>query len=260
VFQIQMDPRQVLGNIAEIDQRHLPFVVALTLSRTASLGRKRTQEAMPQVFDRPTPATIKGVLFRMARPKDPQISSEVYIQDEFGKKALSPNKWLRAEIAGGFRKDKRMEVALKRMGMMPKGAQIAPSRFAPLDQYGNLKGAFVTKILSQLRALDEVGYKANETDATKAKRIRKGKRPREFFVGRPESMRGRSGVWERIGTSWGQAIHPIVYFVRPHQYRVKLPMLSLVQEVHDRETVPFMRKAMEDAIRTGNSKGSWSPR
>ena len=112
-------------------------------------------------------------------------------------------------------------------------------------------------MLSQLGAMRETGYSANETPGSKARKIRRGKRPSDFFVGRPEGKGGRAGIWERIDTAWGSAIRPIVYFIRPPSYAVRLPFDRIVEDVHMAETEAALNRAMADAILKSGFKGRW---
>lgn len=165
---ITLDPRIVLGALTDLEKQQLPFAIAQSLTRVAAGARVKIQQAMPQVFDRPTPSTISGVMYRKADKRRLDEGSAVFIKSEGGGKSLSPSKWLMAEVMGGPRRDKRLEVALKLKGVMPRGAQTAVSRFAPLDAFGNLKGSFVVQLMSILSLLGETGYAANRTAKSKA--------------------------------------------------------------------------------------------
>lgn len=246
-FTCTLDPSGLFDANNTIAQEQMPFAIAQSLTRSAAKARKRIQDVMPQVFDRPTPATIKGVLYKPAKKTD--LTATVFVLDEGNGKSLSPNKWLAPEVDGGPRNDKRLERALKFKGLMPKDAQTAVSRFAPLDVYGNLKGSFVVQLMSVLGALLETGYTANRTPRSKARQ----KKPLDYFIGRPEK-RGRSGVWERIDTAFGSAIRPIVYFIKPPTYHVRLPFDQIVQEVALSYGMEDLRASLIDAIRTAKPK------
>jgi len=233
------------------ERQQMPFALAQSLTRTVTAARAKVQQVMPQVFDRPTTSTIQGVRFRPARKDRLEEGAAVFILDEGNGKSLSPNKWLISEVDGGRRADKRLEVALKMKGLMPKDAQTAASKFAPLDAYGNLRGSFVVQLMSILNLLGETGYAANRTARSKAKK----KNPIEYFIGRPEK-RGRVGVWQRIDTAFGSAIRPILYFIKPPSYRKRLPFYAIVDEVAQARGLKELRQSLDDALKTAFNKAS----
>jgi hypothetical protein len=249
-----IDPHEILGSLTDLEQRQLPFAIAQSLTRVATTARAKVQQAMPQVFDRPTPATVKGVMYRPANKTRLDEGSTVYIQDEGNGKSLSPAKWLNTEVQGGKRRDKRLEVALKAKGVMPKDAQTAVSRFAPLDAFGNLKGSFVVQLMSILNLLAETGYAANQTAKSKARNAKRTKKAPDYFIGRPEGSRGRTGIWERIDSAFGSAIRPILYFIKPPTYRTRLPFFGMVDGVFQQMAPEDLRTSLNDAVKTALHK------
>lgn len=248
LVEIKLDPREVLGALTAAQERQVPYALARAMTAVAKDAQLELKRIMPLVFDRPTPFTIQGVRIIPARKVDRSIVAFVYLRDE-ASKGTPPAKYLRAEVEGGPRRDKRSERALKWKGLMPAGSQAVPSRFAPLDAYGNLRGSYITYLLSRLRALPETGYSANETTTSKARRIRRLGVTSEFFIGRPE-QRGRTGVWERIETAWGSAIRPILYFVRPASYQPRLPLGEKVAAVVQQQLHLRFLEAWREALAT----------
>jgi len=251
---ITLDPRIVLGALTDLEKQQLPFAIAQSLTRVAAGARVKIQQAMPQVFDRPTPSTISGVMYRKADKRRLDEGSAVFIKSEGGGKSLSPSKWLMAEVMGGPRRDKRLEVALKLKGVMPRGAQTAVSRFAPLDAFGNLKGSFVVQLMSILSLLGETGYAANRTAKSKARNAKRTKKAPDYFIGRPEGKHQRTGIWERVEMGFGSAIRPILYFINPPSYRTRLPFFDLVDGVFQQMAPDDLRQSLRDAVAPANPR------
>lgn len=254
-FRLNVDPNEVLGRLSDFQRRQLPMAIAVTLTRTARLARERLVAKMSSFFQNPVRATITAPRYKAARKSDPVIKSEVFILDEGSGKALSPAKWLGTEVQGGPRRDKRLEVALRMKGILPAGMQVVPGDQAPeLDPHGNFRGAFVTRLLSQLQGHWQAGYSANETAASKKRA--KGTR-RDVFAGRPKGRNLPFGVWERIDSAFGKTLRPIMVFTKAGRYQKRMPLLETVELVNRQETADHLRQALADAVRTSGFKGAW---
>lgn len=191
-------------------------VVALTRTARATAGSATggffqegflAQEAK-RVFDRPTRYTLGGFYWRPATADKKTL--EIGVKN-MGDKSVPAAKFLKAEILGGQRRAKRSEVALRRSGLLASGSFWVPGAGAKLDAYGNVSGALIRRILSDLKADGEVGYQANRT-ARSTKRNKRYKQGR-YFVPKAGSKL-HPGVWERKGT----AISPVLLFVSGTHY------------------------------------------
>ena len=141
------------------------------------------RKKLPSIFDRPIPFTVSSVRYGKATRSD--LRSRVYISDD-APKGLSPRKYLKAEIEGGVRGDKRSERALKAAGLMQSGQQVVPGRGMELDRFGNVPGPTMVRILSRIAAFGQQGYSANASEKTKKKLARAKMAARrggtDFFV------------------------------------------------------------------------------
>lgn len=247
---IKLDPKEVLGAITAAQERQVPFALKKALTAVALDAQNELRRLMPLVFDRPTEFVKRGVRIIPAKRQDGTIVALVYIADETVKGA-SAEKSLRAEILGGGREDKRSEEWLREKNLLPAGAQTARSRFAPLDAYGNLQRGVLIKALSRLRAIREAGFTMNETRRSRVLRQRRLGVTSAFFIGRPE-QRGRTGVWERIETTWGSAVRPLLYFIRAPRYEPKLKMADVVAKVVRQKVAERFLEAWNELLKKTN--------
>lgn len=136
---------------------NLPRIMANSINDTVIGARVAVQKEIEDSFDRPTPFIKRGVMFEKATPA--KLSGSVYLTgSEQGSKIASI---LRPHISGGIRNIKASERRLRRFGFMGDDQYLVPGPGAPLDRYGNISGANMTRILSQIQAFSEAGYTAN---------------------------------------------------------------------------------------------------
>lgn len=202
------------------------------------------QNEMREVFDKPTPYITNSVLVNRAR------EDRLYVEvgpTYMGGKGVDPKNILAAQVAGGQRKDKRSEVAMKRVGILPDGYQTA----IPKDPYpgsddgkGNIRGPFLVQLLSYLQAFGEQGYKANMTAKRKAK-LENASTTNGFkkingvayFVSYGRLRDGRTkhlapGIWAKTGTG-GADIKPVLMFVKEPSYRIRLDLVAMTAKLED---------------------------
>jgi hypothetical protein len=153
---------------------------------------------MGPVFDRPTPYTLNSLFIDPAAARKGRLEAHVYFKD-FAPKGTAAGEYLQPEIEGGARTLKRMEFQLRTAGLLPAGQFVVPAREAPLDGYGNVPSSFIVRMLSDLRAFGQSGYRANRKEGRRTGR-RAGN---AFFVvpdpGNP-GLNGHlpPGIWWRM--------------------------------------------------------------
>lgn len=192
-----------------------------TLNSLAFKGRAKVQETLPRVFDRPTPWTIRGVRFEQATLQRP-VSSVLMSDDR--SKGTAPTQYLHAQARGGLRRQKRSERAMERIGILGRGEGWVPGDDMKLDRYGNVPGARMVQILSQLKAFSEVGALANVTTRSKARNPRR----KQYFSPRPGSKLTR-GVYERYGRGRRQ-VRPVLVFIKLPTYRRRFDLAGIVRK------------------------------
>lgn len=199
----------VLDNVPQflsaLDKAHkaVGFARVVALTRTARASAGFLSDETRRVFDRPTRYTVEGFWWRPATAD--RTSFEVGVKD-FG--VVTAAKFLRAQIFGGERRQKRSEVAMGRL--MGNSGFWVPGPGVKLDQHGNVPGGTIRRILSDL----QVSGDQNRT----ARSRRRNKRYREerYFVPHPRSGLA-PGVWvERPPGS--RQIAPALLFVAGARY------------------------------------------
>lgn len=203
--------------------------------------RKSMQGEMRKKFDRVTPYMEKSVYVRRATPDRLEVSIE---PTYMGGKGVDPQKILQAQSFGGRRRDKRSESALRRVGILPAGYQTAiPRQPYPGsdDGRGNIKGAFLVRLISYFQAFGEQGYRANMTDRRKrnlrkqqgigsiaTKKVYKTTLGVRFFISLGGMRDNRAshlepGIWAASGIH-DVMVQPVLMFVRTGTYQPRLSM------------------------------------
>ena len=224
---------------------------ANAINDTAFKVRGEMQKELRSRFDRVTPfignapKVFKATPDKLTASIAPTLDSR-NMPSTGGKVGVDPQQVLQAQEFGGRRRDKKSEVALRRAGILLPGWQTA----IPRDPYpgsddgrGNLRGAFITQLLSYLQAFGEQGYKSNMSDKRKrnlrnqqgigniaTKKVYKTTLGVRYFVsyGRSRGHHLAPGIWAASGTHDVQ-IKPVLMFVRPGNYRPLISMDRIAQ-------------------------------
>ena len=228
--------------------RQIRYAAARTINDTAYIGAKAVQVRMATAFDKPTPFVVRSIFPGLAKATPERLRRSIYPEGPGGK-SVDPADVLHAEVFGGPRKFKRSERAFQRVGVLPAGFAMVPSRqllkSEKADRYGNIKASFIVQLISYFQAFGEQGYKANMVAKTKRKLAKYGKSAGgfrkingvEYFVsfgklrsrgdlGTPQNL--PAGIWSRSGTG-GSNVKPIFLFVRLPVYRKRLPYAETIE-------------------------------
>jgi len=228
---LKLDPSSLKGvqsQLAKLSGQQAKQAYAEGLNDGGFQARREWQREMRDQFDRPTPYILKSVYVRKATPDRLGVKIE---PTYFGGKGVDPQKILQAQEFGGARRDKRSEVALRRIGILPSGFQTAiPENPLPgsHDGRGNIRGPFLVQLLSYFHAMGEQGYRANMTAKRKAQ-IHKGTKTREgvrYFVSYGHLRGGATqhlapGIWASTGRD-GFIVRPVLMFVPDGDYTPRI--------------------------------------
>lgn len=237
---ITFDAALFRNRLAEKYRRNMPFATALALTRTAQKVKRRLEDVMRSVFDRPTSFTINSL--RVIPATKARLTAIVKFKDDGIRSRVE--EYLSPQIFGGKRKFKRFEGALNAKGVIPKGMIAVPGAGAKLDANGNMSRGQIVQILSALGAAESTaGYSANRT-ANSIKR-RKGKLI-QIFVGRPGNGHAPLGVWQRKG----RQVTPLLIFVRAPSYTKRFPFYEAGIEEARRIFPDELRQALRQALST----------
>lgn len=258
-FEVRFDMAKLKRDNARLARSVIPQAAVRGLNNLAYDARKALQQEMRDVFDRATPYITNSPVVTPATPE--RLESKVSMPYKGGK-GVAPESVLRAEITGGPRRMKRFEIVLDRAGILPKGYFAVPGAKVLLDQYGNVSGPFIVRLISYLQAFGEQGYRGN----MKAKRIANlakiGKTERgnktiggvQYFAthgrlrGEHRGAHLAPGIWARSGTH-GAVLEPIIMFVRRPRYAQRLDVQGLAQRLVDAQGSRQMTRALQFELR-----------
>lgn len=248
---------KVQKQLAALSGPQLREAQAKAINDTAFHVRKVMQAEATKVFDRPTPYVLRSFLFEKATPD--KLEATV-LPTYYGGKGVDPQKILLAQEAGGARRDKRSESALRRVGILPVGYQtrIPTTPFPGSDDgRGNLKGSFLVQLLSYFQAFGEQGYKANMKEKTMKKLHGRGEINgyktiwgTVFFVSYGKLRGNRSshlgaGIWAKTGIH-GSDVKPVLMFIKSANYQ---PIFSMERVAQVADAHEYMSKRMRYRIR-----------
>ncbi|HPL78193.1 MAG TPA: hypothetical protein PKY40_04240 [Burkholderiaceae bacterium] len=224
------------------------------LNRTAEWVATDVRREMPKVFDRPVPYTLRSL--RVYYANSSKLKATVWFRQ---RSADLDKLWAAAQIGGGQRGFKPLELRLQRIGVLPKGWYVVPGDDAPKDAFGNMSAGEISRILNVLGAFTEAGYnKAN--DKTRA-RLRKGSVKKnvhgfEYFVVKPGAGKASHllpGVYRRVYTGFGTSLKPMMIFVRGARYKKRLDFAGITKRTVAQRFPGEFKKAFDSLMKTGSA-------
>jgi len=239
-FDIRTNSRDVLIQLSELQKKHIPEAYADAANETGRYIHGALRSEMKEVFDRPTPWALGGLRFKMATRAHPLV--RIWLE-EFGGKGIPAAAFLAAEIEGGTRKHKRFEKALIAKGLMPPGSFAVPGAQAPLDAYGGVPGSFIVRMLSDLQAFGEQGYRANRRGK------RRGNKKTNYFFVPPKGSHLKPGVYWHMPN---RMVGRVFTFVSSVSYRKRYDFYGVGQRAYNRVAMRFLSDALARRVRLDN--------
>lgn len=229
-----------------LGERQLPFALALAATKTAQHIRKTLLGEMADTFDRPTPQTLKSLYLKGGTKAKPE--ARVWFKDDFNT-GIPSDKYLGPQVIGGARRPKRLEVALRKRGILGGDEWAIPSKDI-LNNYGNMPGALAIRILSGLGAAETTaGVTAN---ASGSRRSRKKGNARRYFVAKIKNTRA---VWEVKNSAFGRGIRPVIIFVKKSpSYKPMFPFFTIAEKVVAETYTAEFIKAIDYAVATARPR------
>lgn len=257
---VRTDFRQV-ETALDVAQQQVPFALSRAMNLTGRDVINAERDEMSSVFDRPTPFTLNALRLRPATKQDLVAVVDVRDSDR-------PDHFIRPQIHGGARMQKRFEQLLVQRGVMKADERAVPALGAELDAYGNMSRGQIVRILSQLQAFNLAGSDANATDSKRSR----AKRSREtFFVsqgpgkatfGRHAWSKGRKlqhlprGIWSRISFgATGTTVMPVLLFVSRAMYTPRFRFDDVAQATIRRVFAAHFDASFAAALRTARPGG-----
>lgn len=230
---IKVDTSTVLSALRQISADDAPFLTAYALTRTGQDIKTAQYNMMRAVFDRPTKFTLNSLQLQPATKTE---LSAVIDYKYFG--GTPADRYLGPEVEGGPRRHKSHEKALISAGLMRSDEFAVPGKGVTLDAYGNMRGADLTRILSQLMASSDPMQ--NMTDRSR-------KRALKSAGGRYFVMRGR-GAPDGVYLRRPDGIMPVLVFVRAPRYTPRFPFYDVARTVFDQQFLGHGREGFDKFI------------
>lgn len=233
---IRHNAAQVARELSDIHRRHIPFATVYAMTLTAREVKTEEVSVMRRVFDRPTPYAINALQVKPAT-KASLVASVEY--REFG--GTPAKRFLNPQVQGGQRSQKSSE---RQIAPLLRGVSfLVPARGAPLDAFGNMKGAAFKRIISQLKVSSDPAL-----NASGSKRSKRARKASAFFVNASGTM-----VMERKGSN----VQPVLIGVRAPRYVKRFPFYETAEATVADRIGPNFKLALERAIGTSNTRGKW---
>ena len=230
----------VRAQLSDLHKKHLPKAQYQAVQRTGMYVYGALRKEMEDVFDRPTRYALGGLAFK--KPSTERPLMWIWLNDT-PNKGIPASSFLAAEIEGGARRQKRMELALQAKGLMPKGWFAVPGKQAPLDAHGNVPGSFIVRMLSDLQAFGEQGYRLNRRGA------RRGRKKTNYFFVPLKGSHLKPGVYWHMPN---RMLGCVFAFVSKASYQKRYDFYGVARRVYDRTATKAMTEALDKLIRRDN--------
>lgn len=214
------------------------LAAAAALTRTALKIKESEVELMQRKLSRPKPFTLNSLRVRPATLKT--LEATVETKESAG--TTPAGRVLSALVDGGTRRMKSSELQLRTQGT---GSYWVPGEFAVLDQYGNIPGATLNKILSQLKLRRDSTQNATSSTASKAKR----KSQAFFLKGRIVFLRIREYTGARGprgGRDREDQTQPYLFLINGPRYKPILPFFQVAEETMDQHLALEYSRAFDE--------------
>lgn len=253
LLKIDVDPSDAFKRqFTAIEQKHIPAALTRAVVHTAQEMQRDWTKTMSRVFDRPVPFTQKAIRYKL---RGGTYGAEIFVRDE-ASNGTPPARYLQAQVKGGQRLMKPFENRLAAQGILPAGTQAMPGKGVQLDAYGNVPGAMLNRVLSQLGARRE--EKQNESETSRGRRMKREKKRGDkfgsFFALKQKRGRLLPGIYQR-GTAGAAAssalgirsvLKSIFVFVRKASYKPRYPIFERADHVYR----TYFPKYFEHALKT----------
>lgn len=240
-FDIRTNARDVMLQMQQLQKKHLPRATLDAVNTTGRYMYGALRAEMNEVFDRPTRWALTAVQINQARLERPVLY--IWINED-PNKGTPGSKFLKAQLEGGERRHKRFERALIMRGLMPASMFAVPTKVAPVDAHGNVPASFVVRILSDLQAFGEQGYRANRRGTRRGAR-----RSNYFFVPYRNDKAKKPGIWWHMPNGM---LMPVFIFTRSPRYARRYDFYGVARRAYDRVALRFMTEALAKRIRSDN--------
>lgn len=287
--------KELQSGLKDFSERRVRSTIATAMTRTVVAVRDELQRKMAAAIDRPTSYTKRNLRYTAATAKglEASIGFDIVANQDMrgrvtgytnmGRGQTPVGKYMNDQIEGGPRRDKRFELALRRIGILPAGWFAVPGERANMDAFGNQSPGEIRQILSWFDAAELVaGSTQNMRDAGRAKRAQgtKKKAGWQYHVIRPGQVLKRSwarntsaagpsrsrgtkkmqpGIYRQTRHALGNQVEPIMIFVRSASYRPRWDFYGDARREVDRIYPGQIERAIREATAAMTSKAGGKP-
>ena len=236
---IRSNVQEVRRWLDDAQKKQLPFATVYAMTLTAKDARTEEISVMQRVFDKPTPYTLNALQVKPATKRT--MVAKVEFKEGF--RGTPAKRYLNPHVNGGPRSQKSSELQI---APLLKGySYLVPARGIPLNQYGNVPGGTLRKVISQL------GVSRNaDANASGSRRSKGNRKAQAFFVSKRGDM-----VMQRKG----KTVTPFLVGVKAPQYQKRFPFYETAQAVIKQRLPVNFEVAFQRAMATSGSKGKWTP-
>lgn len=231
------DPTKIVKNTF----KQIRFAAKQTLRDTGLGMRDEAARLATEHFDTPVARTKKPAYFTMERKTGEwtTLKAEVGLKNKL--QGINPDKYLRFQIKGGQRRDKRLEVALRSitvttkkhgtMKVLPDGYQVVVhSQFT--NSKGNITGNRSKEIINQMKM---------------------NGRGKQYFLIHPHFNKvGGSGMTPGVYIRQGKKLKIVLIFVGQEDisYKIGYPFYRRMNKMKDIKWKKFYKKNLRNALKT----------
>jgi hypothetical protein len=231
-IEITADNAAVKQYFDNLSKKNMPFALQRTINDLAFAIREQTYNEMQAKFDRPRPDfTLRSIVVEKANSKQ------------------APEAWVGVRKDGGFRRSlahqfngdtrawKRVEGAFEKLGVLPAGMNMVPSRDMALDNFGNVPVQIIRRLLKE--PWGEILKKRNNL------RLKVGSG--YFVVHRGDKIKLHPGIWHR---SEDFGLTPIMIFGKRANYQQRINMETIGNSTINRIGKRMLSDNLANAIAT----------
>lgn len=208
-------------------KRHIPFITAATLTKTAKQASIVLNKSTAKYIDRPKPITSKGFTIKPAKKKE-QLPKAIVLMKKKIQYYFTP------QIIGGSKRQTKIERVIvgiaKKKGYYLSGKYLVPVNSAPKDKYGNLRRS----ILKKMAKSSNWSYK-------------KGKK--EYFFVR------NNVIYRAVARKSGSyKITPLAVAHQSVTYKARFPMGTIAGKITKKKLPKFYRQMVDQVKQEIRSK------
>lgn len=256
MFKLEYDDRELVKSLSDLEKTQLPFATMLALNDSMFDVRQAWADAMPAVFDQPTPLTVNAVLYKKATKQ--KLEAFVFLRD-YASKGTAPARYLLAQIQGGAREEKPFEYLLRQAGILGADEYVIPAKGFPVDAYGNVPAGVAKTIISDLQAT-RFDASARSTPESRRRRSRRKDVAKRaiYFESAPalSASQGKRqhlprGIFQRTSFARGSSIRMVFAIVKgAPTYRKRFDAYRLAQETFTKSFPARFQQRMKQALLT----------